>query len=768
MKYFYFLCVFTLFTFVRGFSQVTVEKIPGLDGGNFTSVVEFKDTLYATTINTDIFFSADKGASWQKDERFTLSWKPALNVSLNAFLKVDAANDKLYIAGSTGLMVYTSGSPVQPTTIPSYFGARGAFGDIVVGDAALYASYRYNTTPGVIITSTDGGLNWTEHGETTLFMNNLALTADGKLLGSTSEDLYLSEAGGTNFTELTIPTQRFSVITDLHVSGSTFYITTSLDGVLSSADEGATWTTVQEQSAFSITELSNGNLVVGGLNAHVYVSSDGGTTWSDTDLELESSKQYSHGIKEITELSDGTLVASLIWTYVISPEYTYTSPGIMTSSDGGSTWTVSNSGLHAVVNSHTYGHNGDFYVFASAAGVYKWDGETSVWAPLGTPPDYSTTDFTGSTISGWFAVGNGGPIAINPVTGELILVGTTFSLRLDSETNSWIHSALDPYNFKKPVSLGFLDDGTGFIHETNIFTGIYISTDAVAWATVEDNPNGANIGKFMVGREYLAYFDGYGFDGGIGAHYSSDGGATWNFVQEGREGTYLASDVFLDMNAKEILTPIQVSSPEVKWFIERFDIEESTYLEQDIVTDIEISDPRMGTIHQLANGALVLHISGTIEQASVPLGYFTLQGGTFTQLAPGELPVEKASNIKILGDSEMMFQFGTDMYLVDVAGNATHTEDPENGLPTAFNILPNYPNPFNPTTQLRFELDQTAATQVTVYNMLGQQVKVMNLGNLTAGTHEVTFDAAPLSSGIYIYTIQSGNTMRSSRMTLIK
>jgi hypothetical protein len=769
MKHFYFLCVFTLFIHVHGFSQATVEKIPGLDGGNFTSVVEFKDTLYATTVNTDIYFSADKGTSWQKDERFAPSWNSVASnvVEPNIFLKVDTAKDQLYIGGSSGLMIYSSGAPVQPTTIPTFFGERGSIGDIVITDTTLYASYRYSKA--IILTSTDGGLNWTEHEETSRFMNKLAMTADGKLLGVSGDNLYLSDAGGTNFTELTIPTERFSLITDLHVSGSTFYITTYLDGVLFSTDEGASWTTLQEQSAFSITELSNGNLVIGGLNAHVYVSSDDGTTWTDTDLELESSLQYSHGIKEIIELSDGTLVASLIWTYVLSPEFTYPSPaGIMTSADGGITWTVSNSGLSAIEIPHAYGHNGDFFIFASAAGVYKWDGETSAWAPIGTPPDLRTLDFFNNATSGWPAVGSGGPIAINPASGELNLVGTKFSLRLDSETNTWIPSALDPYEFLKPVSLGFLDDGTGFIHETNAFTGIYTSTDAVDWATVEDNPNGANITKFMVGGENLAYFDNYGFDGGIGAHYSSDGGATWNFVQEGREGTYLASDAFLDMNTKEILTPIQVFSPEVKWFIERFDIEESTYSEQDIVTDIEISDPSMGTIHQLANGALILHISGTVEQASGPLGYFSLQEGTFTQLAPGELPVEKASDIMIVGDGEMMFQFGTDMYLVDVGGNATHTEDLDYGLPSAFTIIPNYPNPFNPSTQLRFELNQPAATQITVYNMLGQQVKVMNLGNLTTGTHEVTFNAASLSSGIYLYTIQSGNAVRSGRMTLLK
>ena len=102
------------------------------------------------------------------------------------------------------------------------------------------------------------------------------------------------------------------------------------------------------------------------------------------------------------------------------------------------------------------------------------------------------------------------------------------------------------------------------------------------------------------------------------------------------------------------------------------------------------------------------------------------------------------------------------------------SNESELATPTKFALKQNYPNPFNPTTNISFDLPQVADVTVEVFNMLGQKVSVLT-GNQTfnAGTHSVTFDAASVSSGMYLYrikaTMNDGTVQTAMRkMMLIK
>ena len=67
----------------------------------------------------------------------------------------------------------------------------------------------------------------------------------------------------------------------------------------------------------------------------------------------------------------------------------------------------------------------------------------------------------------------------------------------------------------------------------------------------------------------------------------------------------------------------------------------------------------------------------------------------------------------------------------------------------AFCLEPNYPNPFNPSTTLRYGLPEAALVRLVVYNALGQEVADLAEGEMAAGYHEVKWKAAGLASGIY-------------------
>ncbi|UCC78615.1 MAG: T9SS type A sorting domain-containing protein [Candidatus Zixiibacteriota bacterium] len=85
-----------------------------------------------------------------------------------------------------------------------------------------------------------------------------------------------------------------------------------------------------------------------------------------------------------------------------------------------------------------------------------------------------------------------------------------------------------------------------------------------------------------------------------------------------------------------------------------------------------------------------------------------------------------------------------------------------------FKLTQNYPNPFNATTTIGFMISESQFVKLTVYDLLGRQVKTLLEEYRQAGVHSVTFDASHLSSGVYFYRLQAGNMIETRRMVLLK
>lgn len=88
--------------------------------------------------------------------------------------------------------------------------------------------------------------------------------------------------------------------------------------------------------------------------------------------------------------------------------------------------------------------------------------------------------------------------------------------------------------------------------------------------------------------------------------------------------------------------------------------------------------------------------------------------------------------------------------------------------PTTFRLYANYPNPFNPSTEIRYQLPVNSKVSLKVFDMLGREVATLVDGRVSAGQHEIHFDASALSSGLYIYRLQAGEFIETKKMMLIK
>ncbi|HOD67632.1 MAG TPA: T9SS type A sorting domain-containing protein, partial [candidate division Zixibacteria bacterium] len=83
-------------------------------------------------------------------------------------------------------------------------------------------------------------------------------------------------------------------------------------------------------------------------------------------------------------------------------------------------------------------------------------------------------------------------------------------------------------------------------------------------------------------------------------------------------------------------------------------------------------------------------------------------------------------------------------------------------------LLGNYPNPFNPATQIGFSLPAASHVTLVVYNIMGQQVAVLADGQYEAGDHSVTWDASAQSSGVYLYLLDVSGFSQTRKMMLLK
>ncbi|MBU2493160.1 MAG: AGE family epimerase/isomerase [Bacteroidetes bacterium] len=120
---------------------------------------------------------------------------------------------------------------------------------------------------------------------------------------------------------------------------------------------------------------------------------------------------------------------------------------------------------------------------------------------------------------------------------------------------------------------------------------------------------------------------------------------------------------------------------------------------------------------------------------------------------------DKTINLPAGNGGKFIITFGTD--------ETTIIADNKN-IPHEFNLFQNYPNPFNPSTKIKFSVSEPGNVSLKIYDALGREIKELANNYYNAGNYEIDFSGDKLSSGIYFYSLISGNNIKTKKMILLK
>ena len=123
-----------------------------------------------------------------------------------------------------------------------------------------------------------------------------------------------------------------------------------------------------------------------------------------------------------------------------------------------------------------------------------------------------------------------------------------------------------------------------------------------------------------------------------------------------------------------------------------------------------------------------------------------------------------------IDDTPLNGKVGYRLKQIDTDGTFEYSDEIEIEVESVIEnkLVGNYPNPFNPTTTVRFDLANEGNVSLVVYNVIGEVVKKLLDQKMTAGKHKVEFEASNLSSGIYFYQLNAGNFIDVKKMMVIK
>jgi len=316
----------------------------------------------------------------------------------------------------------------------------------------------------------------------------------------------------------------------------------------------------------------------------------------------------------------------------------------------------------------------------------------------------------------------------------------------------------------------FTNDATTFTQDFNEYRGSLATLPeflSVSWDEGRTAEPFTGVGDFATSDPDVAY-------GGFTAFTAGDD--DYSFGIREREPVDLRDGrLFFAFtnNTDQPISEFEVSYDVEAWFIgdrrNRIrlkyddDPDHPESFDEDIFsTDNPSSETAVGT---MLNGSLAANrttVSGIVDITALER-----DDVAFEPLVPGETAYFRWQFSNADGDDgDLRSGLAVNNIVISIAGPTS--VQPEKELPLEVALAQNYPNPFNPATNISFTLARSEYVQLHVYNMQGQRVATLVNEQRSSGSHNVTFNAESMASGLYMYRLQTGLTSITKKMMLVK
>jgi photosystem II stability/assembly factor-like uncharacterized protein len=824
------LSIFCLFVFVfacEGYTQsgINWEWLHASPHGSTLRNVQrvAPSTWYFVGVNGLFQKTTDDGQTW--DIHYTAGrYLPESNTYSTGFdLHFFDVNNGIVVGGN-GTIIKTAdaGNTWQEVTTnptPSHINLLSVqFVDNLFG----FASGNLGT----LLKTTDGGNTWS------LIPLSFTSTVfdvwspDGNLIivPTTAGNVHRSTDGGATWSVINLGS--FFNVTKLAGSVNDLYLTGSSDNVRRSTDGGLTWSSVANGiplgTGFNDIDVKNGVIYLTGPSTYFCKSTNQGVTWDTVGLDFpgNSFPATNHSM-DVSPGGDSLFIASTfglvysklgdsapVVTYnkrtinssardiYVSPDRrfiitvnlfsTNVQKNINRSTDGGATWIADQIVPSSIDNIFSLDMIDTLTGFAVGAlgFLYKTSDGGNSWNQVtttGLPANNSlySVEFKSQT-TGWI-------LAISQWTAQESVFKTT------DGGSTWFHQPLGVQGSEPPaLSSHMLDSLKGWI---SCVGGIFNTTDggstwqkdslAVAYTgninAIRMLNTTTGLAATSNGRVYRTTNGGTLWDtvsvpAGLPALYSIEQLNETTVAIFGDNGVYLYSTDSGSIWAKQ-----NTGGTGGLCSFHRYDpVTQTTIL---------YTAGIMGNVMKTSLSVLPVELasfSASISDRDVVLEWSTAtelnNRGFEIQRKRDENKWETLSFVNGKGTSTKISEYryvdkdlfgGTYSYRIkqiDFDGTIwySHSVEIEIGVPLTFGLSQNFPNPFNPTTVIRYELPVSGMVSLKVYNAMGEEVTTLVNSTKEAGSHSITFDASKLASGIYIYKLKSGNFSSVKKMSLIK
>lgn len=696
-------------------------------GGNLRSVaVAPSGTIWAGSQFGGIYSSTNSGATWF--ERKLLD----INVNYAEVRSLAIATGGTLLAGTVDVP-WGSGAGIFRTTDDGATWASVNTGLAVshreVPALALAPSgdAYAGTSRGGVYRSTNLGAGWTRvwTGVPDSSVRSLAITTGGVVFAGTQRSgLYRSTNSGTSWSAVGGGITGAD-ITALALTTTGVYAGTS-SGVFRSTDNGGTWTPLNggltNTNVVALYAGASGLLLAGTDGGGIFRSTNGGASWTDVGAGLGPFRS----VWTFANTGTGQIYAAA-W-----------GGGLHRSTDNGATWSqapLTNTWIYSIAATSSGP------VFAGgydASGVYRTTNNGVSWQSL-------NTGLSGLGVTA-LAVDDSGAILLG--TGNYAETGGGV-YRSTNSGASWTSISVG-----LPTSMvhAFAVTATGQYFAGTLGSGIYRSTNRGAnWSAVNGSLGSPVIRSLLATPGNL-----FAATGTAGVYRSTDNGGNWTAVNGGvsnlrtwalasnAPGTiYLGTGVYGDSG--HVYRSTNNGSSWTRIFVQ--------------------APP-----HPV--WALTINPSGHLYVGTYGNGLFrsTNNGISFEALPGGIFNNNNHSRwIRGLAVTPSGFVFAaTEGNGVFRSALSTPVRDDEAALPQKIALEQNFPNPFNPSTTIRFQLPESRDVLLQVIDLLGREVATLANGRMVAGSYSVRWDAGGLASGVYLYRLQAGAFVATRKLMLVR